>query len=261
VLAEVRKMLYSVFLAAAVSVSKVADFFVPLRLSRYSLARSTVLVPRRIRIRVAQVSVLPSIVCILATVTLPASPAAAETFDVKANFIREQIVHAPQSLIVTTDEGPSTAHRDNATVALPAPKVTAPVPAPSKLDALPGGKGNYPTPSDPFNSSSILAVASSLFGVPYVYGGTTPAGFDCSGFTSYVYKQIGVTIPRTTSGQLAAGTIVDESEAQPGDIAYMPGHVGLWVSPGYYIDSAIPGLTVNVRPIFNPNYVVVRINH
>ena len=55
-----------------------------------------------------------------------------------------------------------------------------------------------------------MGIAQSLFGIPYVYGGTTPSGFDCSGFTSYVYRQAGISIPRTASAQAAFSKYLDE---------------------------------------------------
>ena len=63
-------------------------------------------------------------------------------------------------------------------------------------------------PSGPSQRSGIVGIAKSMFGVPYVYGGRSPSGFDCSGFTSWVYRQAGITIPRTASAQKAAAAPV-----------------------------------------------------
>jgi cell wall-associated NlpC family hydrolase len=100
-------------------------------------------------------------------------------------------------------------------------------------------------------ASGIVGIAQSFFGVPYVYGGSSPSGFDCSGFTSYVYRQAGVSIPRTASQQQAAATHV--SSPQPGDLVffgYPAYHVGIYVSPGRMIDAQRPGTTVGYHSIW-----------
>jgi len=106
--------------------------------------------------------------------------------------------------------------------------------------------------SDPAPSASgIVGIARSYFGVPYVYGGSSPSGFDCSGFTSYVYRQAGISIPRTASAQQAAATRV--SNPQPGDLVffgYPAYHVGIYVSPGRMIDAQHPGTTVGNHSIW-----------
>jgi peptidoglycan DL-endopeptidase CwlO len=108
------------------------------------------------------------------------------------------------------------------------------------------------TVSDPAPSASgIVGIAKSLFGVPYVYGGRTPNGFDCSGLTSYVYRQAGITIPRTASAQKAAATPV--SSPRPGDLVffgYPVYHVGIYVSPGTMIDAQRPGTTIGYHSIW-----------
>jgi len=108
------------------------------------------------------------------------------------------------------------------------------------------------TVSDPApRASGIVGIAKSLFGVPYVYGGRTPNGFDCSGFTSYVYRQAGITIPRTASAQKAAATPV--SSPRPGDLVffgYPVYHVGIYVSPGTMIDAQRPGTTIGYHSIW-----------
>jgi cell wall-associated NlpC family hydrolase len=106
--------------------------------------------------------------------------------------------------------------------------------------------------SNPTQSASgIVGIAQSLFGIPYVYGGSSPSGFDCSGFTSYVYRQAGISIPRTASAQQAAATRV--SNPQPGDLVffgYPAYHVGIYVSPGRMIDAQHPGSTVGNHSIW-----------
>ncbi|EWT05759.1 NLP/P60 protein [Intrasporangium chromatireducens Q5-1] len=100
-------------------------------------------------------------------------------------------------------------------------------------------------------ASGIVGIAQSMFGVPYAYGGTSPSGFDCSGFTSWVYRQAGISIPRTASAQQSAATRV--SSPQPGDLVffgYPAYHVGIYVSPGRMIDAQRPGTTVGNHSIW-----------
>ncbi|WP_434640678.1 NlpC/P60 family protein [Thermoanaerobacterium thermosaccharolyticum] len=82
---------------------------------------------------------------------------------------------------------------------------------------------------------SIVSIAEKYLGTPYVYGGTTPAGFDCSGFVQYVYKQAGKSIGRTTYEQYVGGRPVSLSDLQPGDIMFFstsgngPTHEGIYI--------------------------------
>ena len=86
------------------------------------------------------------------------------------------------------------------------------------------------------NGNKVLEAAMSQLGVPYVWGGTTPGvGLDCSGLTQWCYAQAGVSIPRNSENQAAAGRKVPLSEAKPGDILWRPGHVALYVGGDEYI--------------------------
>lgn len=105
---------------------------------------------------------------------------------------------------------------------------------------------------------SIADIALRYQGVPYVYGGTTPGGFDCSGFVGYVYRQAGIGLPRTSWGQGSAGTQVSAAEAQAGDIVYYGGHVGIYLGGGKMIHAPQPGQSVSVVNVFgSPSYVRV----
>ena len=103
------------------------------------------------------------------------------------------------------------------------------------------------------STSSIVNYAYKFIGVPYVWGGTTPSGFDCSGFTSYVYRHAaGIEISRTTYTQMTKGKAVSYSQLQPGDLVftYGGGHVGIYVGGGKYIHAPKPGDRVKVAPIY-----------
>ena len=106
--------------------------------------------------------------------------------------------------------------------------------------------------------SDIVSIAMSLTGIPYVYGGSTPAGFDCSGFTQYVYARAGISIPRTSGAQVAAGTFVSASEARPGDLVWHAyGHVGIYAGNGMVVEATTPGSVTKVQPLWG-NYSFVR---
>lgn len=99
----------------------------------------------------------------------------------------------------------------------------------------------------------IVSEAKKYIGVPYLWGGTTPGGFDCSGFTQYVLKQCGISIPRTTELQYTFGTYISKSQLQPGDLVFLQNtyregisHVGIYIGNGQMIHaSSSKGVTVS----------------
>ena len=117
---------------------------------------------------------------------------------------------------------------------------------------------NSPVPQS-VAGNALLEVAARYVGTPYVYGGTTPSGFDCSGFVSYVYAQMGVSIPRTTSAIFAVATVISRADAQPGDMIYSPGHISIYAGGDQQIDSPRPGKTVQFRSIWQSAPIFLRI--
>ena len=102
--------------------------------------------------------------------------------------------------------------------------------------------------------SSIVSTARSLTGSPYRMGGTTPSGWDCSGFTSYVYRQHGVSLPRTAEAQRRAATKV--SNPVPGDLVffgYPAYHVGIYAGGGKMVDAGNPRVGTSYRSIWSSN--------
>ena len=100
--------------------------------------------------------------------------------------------------------------------------------------------------------NAIVDYAYGFIGAPYVYGATGPNAFDCSGFTSYVFRNAaGIEISRTTYSQINVGTPVSYGELQPGDLVFTYGldHVGIYVGGGQYIHAPQPGQSVKVSPV------------
>ena len=100
--------------------------------------------------------------------------------------------------------------------------------------------------------TQILAEAQKYLGTPYVYGGASPSGFDCSGFVYYVLKQLGYSPYRTPADQYKMGTYVAKSDLQPGDIVFFAGtyasgisHVGIYAGNGQFIHSPNSRSTVS----------------
>lgn len=108
----------------------------------------------------------------------------------------------------------------------------------------------------------VLEAARSAVGSPYVYGANGPSAFDCSGLTSWAYRQAGVSIPRTSQAQASAGTPVSLDALQPGDIiVYYSGasHVGIYTGHGTIIDALNSGVPVQERDLnYMPIHSAVR---
>lgn len=113
--------------------------------------------------------------------------------------------------------------------------------------------------------ADVLAYAMQFVGYPYVYGGSSTSGFDCSGFTQYVYKHFGVTLNRTAAAQSSNGTAVSRSNLQPGDLVMFGSpinHVGIYAGGGRIVHAANPSRGVTTDTInsgyYNTNYVCAR---
>ena len=117
------------------------------------------------------------------------------------------------------------------------------------------------------NGSSIVATAKKYLGSKYTYGGSSPStGFDCSGFTSYIFKQYGISLSRTAAGQYSNGVAVSRANLQPGDLVMFGksgiNHVAIYIGGGQIIHASTPSTGVRIDSLstgyYNNNYVGAR---
>ena len=123
-----------------------------------------------------------------------------------------------------------------------------PVPAPPT-----GGDDDPVNPAPPTsgNGSSVVAYALQFVGGSYVWGGTSlTGGCDCSGFTMGVYGAFGVSLPHYSESQTAYGTQVSLAQAQPGDLMWYPGHVGIYAGNGMMVHASDPSRGIVYEPVY-----------
>jgi hypothetical protein len=114
--------------------------------------------------------------------------------------------------------------------------------------------------SDKRKAQQLVALAKQYIGVPYVWAGRSPSGFDCSGYIYYLFEQFGIQMPRMADGQFEAGLPVRRSDLQPGDLVFFstyepgPSHVGIYIGSGLFIHASSGAGEVTLTPLAKPFY-------
>jgi peptidoglycan DL-endopeptidase CwlO len=125
----------------------------------------------------------------------------------------------------------------------------APAPAPAPSSSSGGSSGSSAPP--PATHSSVVSIALQYLGVPYVWGGASPSGFDCSGLTMYAYAKVGVYLPHNAAMQYGMGTPVSRSQLAPGDLVFFSGlsHVGMYIGGGGFVHAPHTGDVVKISSL------------
>jgi cell wall-associated NlpC family hydrolase len=142
------------------------------------------------------------------------------------------------------------------TVSPPAsPTASAPTPTPAPTDSVVGVSAATPegaavVPPSQYGSS-VVGVAMQYLGTPYAWGGSSPSGFDCSGFVAYVFGQVGISLPHYSGAQYGYGVPVPRDQLQPGDLVFFDGlgHVGIYVGGGQFIHAPHEGDVVKISSL------------
>lgn len=116
-------------------------------------------------------------------------------------------------------------------------------------------------PYSTLDAATILKVAAKYVGTPYVFGGSTPSGFDCSGYVAFVFSQFGIALPHSVHGQARMGILIKPEDAMPGDLVIMNdmSHDGIYAGNGNFYHAPRRGDTVKLAPIYTSQVHFVRL--
>ena len=116
-------------------------------------------------------------------------------------------------------------------------------------------------PFSAVNAEQVLKVASQYVGTPYIFGGSNPRGFDCSGYVMFVFAQFGVELRHSVTAQARVGIIISPEDARPGDVVIFNDHShnGIYAGNGQFYHAPQPGDRVKLAPIFDPRHYFIRL--
>ena len=183
----------------------------------------------------------------------------------RARLAREQAQLAERQ---RADAAAKAAAARRAAVPDPAPTAPAPVPAATQAAAAPTTTAAAaPVAAPPALAAGAghpqaATIAMQYLGTPYVWGGASPSGFDCSGLVMYVFAQLGISLPHYAAAQFGLGEPVSREALQPGDLVFFDGlgHVGIYIGGGEMIHAPHTGDVVKISPLsdFGSSYVGAR---
>lgn len=174
---------------------------------------------------------------------------------VPAAQVTAQSSAVPTAVRANTAAGMRASQQAVARLTRPDPKPWAAKPARARTAAPAAEVADAPA-----GTSNIVALARQYIGVPYVWGGKTASGLDCSGLVYVVLKKAGLTNSYRTSASLRSWvTPITKAQARAGDLVFGPGHVGIYLGNGKMIDAPQPGFTVGVHNVYSNMYEYGRI--
>lgn len=183
-----------------------------------------------------------------------AAPATASVAEVQASA-EPTASAAPKAAAKTSSQavsktaskaaGQATASKSASTTPSKAASQAAPKAASTSKASSAPSKTSSPSSAETGGlAGKVISTAKKYLGVPYVWGGATPSGFDCSGFIQYIYAQHGITLPRTTAEQYGAGASIAKASLKPGDLVFFetykagPSHVGIYLGDNQFIHAS-----------------------